>query len=69
MDELLEFRYKKPTRHPYPIGSSVVFSVEDIREVIGHRGKRMVYLRHKDGAEVLYNIEELKYRPIIKLKS
>lgn len=66
MDELLEFKYKKPIQHPYPIGSSVVFSILDIREVIGHLGRGMVYLKHKDGSELLYNIKDLKDRPTIK---
>jgi hypothetical protein len=68
MDELLELSYKKPYNHPYPIGSSVVFSVLDIREVIGHIGKKMVYLKHKDGTELLYDIKNLKNRTTIRKK-
>lgn len=68
-DELLEFEYRKPSvKHSYPVDSSVVFSVLDIRKVIGHLGKKMVYLKHKDGTELPYDIKDLKGRPVIRRK-
>ena len=69
MDELLELSYRTPISimNTFPIGAYVYFSIVDKRIVIGHLGKSMVYLQHRNGTQCLYNAEkDLKNLLVVK---